>query len=46
MHPDMIVVERVKKEKDAGYVSYDLDENTEYKGLSPHGTGKGRVILD
>jgi len=40
------LVERVKKEKDAGYVSYDLDENTEYKGLSPQGTGKGRVILE
>ena len=40
----IIVVER--KEKDSGYVSYDLDENTEYKGISPPGTGKGRVILD
>lgn len=39
------VVERVRKEKEMGYVSYDLDENTEYKGIPPQGKGP-RVLLD
>ena len=41
----MTVVERVKKEKEMGYVSYDLDDNTEYKGLTPQGKNP-RVLLD